>query len=146
VSPSGDMSYLLLDREHESRLAMERMWQEQTGSDPQMDPECVMNLGDSAHKDNGWITWSMSGSISTLRRNVGMLWLPFFKRWILARERLAALGYPTYGTLASIAGVDTVELPDKIASVKSLGGNAMNVACVGTVTLVVLSCFKLRVP
>ena len=146
-SVGHDLSYLLLPREDEALATYESGWLALTGTNPAGCVDCVLNLGDTPTLDEfgnfgGWWTWSLKGTISTLRKNTWLLWVPFLRRWLTIRERFSCLGYPTYEHLSQACGVPVWDPPTEISEASALSGNTMNVCCVGVCTLCTLACIR----
>lgn len=112
------------------KLYLER-WQTQHGRDACESPRCIFDLGDSpsykVHGGNGL-------NMPTVRRRVSPWWSPAHRRWMLPREKAAAMGFPVYPDLAAAARVGLDSLTQDASAV----GNAMHVANVGLVMVAVM--------
>ena len=132
AAPSSDWAYLLSQKQRDTLKAAEVAWADKYGSSAQTDPLCVFDLSQSIER------LSISrGMLPTLRTQSERLWSPMQKRWMTFAERLACMGYPVYSDLAAAARVpiDTISPKGPRFSV----GNAMHVANLGIIVLVVLS-------
>ena len=76
----------------------------------------------------------------TFRRGSSRCWSTKFRRWLLPRERAAAMGYAVYDDLAHAASVPLDEV--MLGAPAYTIGNAMHVANLGCVLLCVLSCVE----
>ena len=128
VSP--DWSYLLSMRQRASLDEQRRRWVAKHGVEPRLDPECCFNLAQTPEYTHA------SQSLPTFTRGSGRLWSPSRARWLLPRERAAAMGFPVYPDLARAALVE-------LDTVTNLGpkyavGNAMHVANLGCILATVL--------
>ena len=133
-----DLSYLLTKEELKRLRAYERIF----GQDPRLDPNLVVFLSDNP--DSGWKTWSASsGRIPTFRRNVktGLLWSPCYSRFMVAKEKLAATGWPVTSNMAAAMGCDPIPAAD-VMRAADLAGNAMHFTTVAAAQLVALCCFR----
>lgn len=63
---------------------------------------------------------------------------PFLRRWVTQKELQAAMGFPSRGALAQVAGVSGPVMFDKRQEQRL--GNCMHVACIGVWQAVVLAC------
>ena len=65
--------------------------------------DTCFDIGDdprAKHGREGWISWSCGhGSIPCFRRNSHVVYFPLCGRWLTNREKLAAMGWPTYPLL-----------------------------------------------
>ena len=69
----------------------------------------------------------------------GKMWLPAIGRWLLPSEKMLTFGYPVTPETAKAAMVQQFEVPANVASAL---GNAMNLAQVGVMELVILASTK----
>ena len=133
---------VLTDRERNALWVYQRRW---SGLGPQRCPlrDLVVHLGDNPEV---MLVWSgVDGKIPTIRRSSGLLWAVSHKRWLTARELYATMGFPTYRCLAQAAGVALVSLrppAGTLAQARQGIGNAMHLACVGTVLFCTLACVR----
>jgi len=139
--PGADLlGYLLRPREVEALHVYSAMWRARFGTVPEEVPWCLFFLGDNPSKRT---TWSANASMPSQRLNGGLLWSPHLKRMVTGKERLAAMGFPSFPHLAAAAGV--LELPALSPPEATRAcGNAMRVASVGLMLLVLLSCTSPR--
>ena len=135
-----DLTYLLTTREKKALKAYKSAYWKQFGLDPNLDPNLVVFLGDNGTQ---WKTWSAtSGQIPTFRRNckTGLFWCPYLQRYMVAREKLAALGWPVSQCMAQAMRTNPIPTQDVIRAA-DLAGNAMHFCSVGCAQLLALSCF-----
>ena len=131
VAPSSDWTYLLSRKQQQTCEEVAVSWAKKYGMSAQDDPMCVFDLSQSTARSN-----ISRGSLPTLRTHSERLWSPMRKRWLTFAERLACMGYPVYSDLATAARVplDTISPGAPHFGV----GNAMHVANLGIICLVVL--------
>ena len=92
----------------------------------------VFDLGQQAD-------WSScTAQMPTFRRNTAVIWSRQLRRWMTKKERLACMGFPVYGTLASAARIPRDDITPKAPS--SCIGNAMHVANVGCAIAMMCLC------
>ena len=140
VEDCRDFTYMLTNRELESLQSYERAYREDFGREPSSDPDLVVFLGDNGRS---WKTWSArSGSIPTFRRNskTGLFWSPYLKRFMIAREKLAAMGWPVTEHMARSMCCNVIPSKDVLRAA-DLAGNAMSFTTVGVAQLLALGCF-----
>ena len=103
----------------------------------------VVHLGDNP---DVMLVWSgRDGKVPTIRRSSGLLWVVDQGRWLTTREMYATMGFPTYRCLADVAGVPLMPVRPPggtLAHARQGVGNAMHLACVGTVLLCTLACVR----
>ncbi|CAK8995798.1 unnamed protein product [Durusdinium trenchii] len=122
---AADLSYLLTKREKQALETYKRLYEEEYAGCATDNPDLVVFLGDNP---NCWRTWSAkSKSIPTFRRNskTGLMWCPYLRRFMVAREKLAALGWPVSELLAANMQCKPVPAQD-ILRAADLAGNAMH--------------------
>ena len=104
-------------------------------------PWFVFYLGDNPENRR---TWSAhSGKLPTFRVGRGLHWSASARRWLVAREKLAALGFPCDSASAAAMGVP--EIPIKCTKrASAVAGNAMHFGSVAVAQLVTLCCFAKR--
>ena len=135
-----DLSYLLTEAERHRLKAYEDAFRQKFRQEPGNCRDLVVFLSDNPSA--GWTTWSaVSGAIPTFRRNAkhGLMWAPFLRRWMVAREKLACLGWPVLPSMAAAMSSPVVPVRD-IARAADLAGNAMHFNAVGLAQLIALSC------
>ena len=140
VGEDVDLRGLLNAREKQALRQYEAEYRRRFAKDPSADKNLVVFLGDNPSYS---LVWSaLSKRIPTLRMNskTGFLWVPALNRWLVARERLATLGWPVTQDMASGMGAPMVESRDYLRPAE-LAGNAMSLPCVGLAQLLALSCF-----
>ena len=108
---------------------------------PDDDPDLFFYLGDNPENRR---TWSAhSGKLPTFRVGRGLHWSASARRWLVAREKLAALGFPCDSASAAAMGVP--EIPIKCTKrASAVAGNAMHFGSVAVAQLVTLCCFAKR--
>lgn len=136
-----DLTSLLTDAERKTVSKMSDTYRERFGSEPETNPNLCFFLGDSA----SYCTWSAaSNKLPTFRRmNHGLYWFPHHRRWMMAVDKLAALGFPTSKPYADAMCVMPVPIRDAKRS-STLSGNCMHLANVALIELVGLVCFGKR--
>lgn len=95
-SPSqrDDYTWILNDRERLALIEYGHAYWKRFRELPHASPDLVVFLG-----DNPWsrLTWSAtSGMLPTFRMNNGLMWIPSLRRFLTAREKLAAMGFPVF--------------------------------------------------
>ena len=135
-----DLTGLLTKREKQALRAYEQEYERRYQKRPCDDANLVVFLGDSPSYS---LTWSaVSRRIPTLRCNSspGKLWLPSQSRWLVARERLAAMAWPVHSDLAQAMGCPSIPVQD-LARAAELLGNGMHFTTVAVAQLIALACF-----
>lgn len=136
-----DWTYLLNKREKGALKEFTRLWNLRGDKkDPSEDPNCIFHLGDNPQKR---CVWSVNGHIPTFRRGGGMYWMPYHRRWIMPKERLALMGFPVYPDLAKASGVDVLPIENRNKA-KMMAGNAMHLANAGAILAVTLACVQVK--
>ncbi|CAE7028680.1 unnamed protein product [Symbiodinium natans] len=101
------------------------------------DPDLVFFLGDTAR----WCTWSAcSRKIPTFRRGSGKFWYPASRRWLVASEKLAALGFPGTAASAAVLGLHVLPVTDPLRA-DSVYGNSMHFSNCQLMMLLAVTCF-----
>ncbi|CAE7355942.1 unnamed protein product, partial [Symbiodinium necroappetens] len=135
-----DLTYLLSEAERRRLNRYVSDFQQKFGRDACQDRDLVVFLGDDP--DKGWRTWSAtSAAIPTFRRNVrtGLMWSPYWRRWLTPREKLAAMGWPVLPDMAAAMQCSVVPARD-VFRAAALAGNAMHFNCVAWAQLLALAC------
>ena len=133
----ADLEYLLLPRELDVLNFARNKYESTYNRAPDTDPNLAIFLGDNSSYS---VTWSAhSHRIPTFRMNAGMMYFPYYGRWMCHAEKLATFGFPVRASLASALGTPTVPVRDERRAA-SLAGNCMVLPVVTIVTLVALSC------
>ena len=100
----------------------------------------IVYLGD----DGRYLHKLSTVQISTYRHAGGLFWSLSAGRWVLAKEMMASMGWPTFEHLARAAGVQQTDLslcpPNQW---RAAVGNAFHVANIGMVLVAALVCAKL---
>ena len=118
--------------------ALEQHYVVQYNADPRGDPDLVMFLGDNAGYSRTWS--AASGKIPCFRNNKGIMWCPFFRRFMVPADKLAVMGVPVNAEYCSTMSVPQLPVKDVQRQV-SLLGNAMHFATATIVQFVALVCF-----
>lgn len=131
---AADWSRLLTPKQQMRLDKLSATWQRKYGSRPEDCNHCVLNLD-----SNRGQTMGADGAIPTLTRKSHILWLPFYRRWLLPSELAAASGFPVTSALA-----DSLGLPQDLNEY-AVGqvGNVMHLANVGCVLGVALASLRL---
>ena len=137
---TDSLEYLLNARELGALRLYSAMWRSRFGTVPEEVPWCLFFLGDNPSKR---ATWSANTSMPSQRLNGGLLWSPRLRRMVTGKERLAAMGFPSFPRLAAAAGVPELDALSPAEATRACG-NAMHVASVGLMLLVLLSCTSPR--
>ena len=132
-----DLRYLLNDREARVLDAACREYETRFHADPYADANFVIFLGDNPEYSYTWSAVTMR--IPTLRLNDGKLYFPFFRRWMVASERLACLGFPVRTRLSEAMGVPPLLIRDERRA-SQLAGNCMMLPCVAIAQRIGLAC------
>ena len=132
-----DLRYLLNDREARVLDAACREYETRFHADPYADANFVIFLGDNPEYSYTWSAVTMR--IPTLRLNDGKLYFPFFRRWMVASERLACLGFPVRTRLSEAMGVPPLLIRDERRA-SQLAGNCMMLPCVAIAQMIGLAC------
>lgn len=140
-SNRADLTFLLNSREKAALNDYMNLYEQEYGKPAQSDPDLIVFLGDNPKR---WRTWSAkSRTISTFRRNVksSLFWSPHLKRFMVAREKLAALAWPVTPCMAKAMCCDMVPARD-IFRAADLAGNGMHFTTVAIAQLLALACFR----
>lgn len=135
-----DLTYLLTQREKETAAALNARFQEQFGRNAELEPALVYHLGDSAT----FGSWSaVSGRIPTYRVGAksSVYWLPHYKRFLTAKEKLISMGWPSVPEIASSMHVPLFGASDPRRA-GDLLGNAMHMQICGLMQLLALVSFS----
>jgi hypothetical protein len=103
--------------------------------------DAIYHLGDDPdHR----CVWTGAGRMPRFRRSMGVLWHPATRTLVTGRERLAAMGWPIYDSLAARAGTS---VPIHVASMPTrqqsqAAGNSYHVALAGVFQFVSLACTR----
>ena len=136
-SPSLD--YLLLAREVSTVWSLNQKFRAKFGRDPEMEDNLVYHLGDSSD----FCSWSAnSKQIPTFRvgSKSSLYWMPKYKRWLTAKEKLVAMGWPVTKEVAESQGIPFFGAKDTKRATDLLG-NGMHWQTAGIFQLIALSCF-----
>ena len=138
----NDLRYLLTPAEGGRLRQYEDLYHQKFGKRAAQDPDLVCFLGDNPLV---WRTWSMqptAKAIPTMRRNAktGLWFSPHYKRWLVPREKLAAMGWPVNDAMAEAMGCPCVPTRD-VQRAADLVGNAMHFPTVAVAQLIALACF-----
>ena len=96
----------------------------------------IVYLGD----DGKYLHGISDQRISTFRHSGGLYWALGHDRWVLVKEMLAAMGWPTFPHLshAALVPIAIPKMPKSILRKKI--GNSMHVANLGVLILCALLC------
>ena len=136
-----DFRYLLTEREKRALQSYESSYPREFGEEAHLNPNLVVFLGDNG---STWKTWSAkSNQISTFRKKskTGLYWSPHLQRFMVARQKLAALAWPVTGTMAKAMCCGQIPSQD-IHRAADLAGNAMHFTTVAVAQLLALACFR----
>ena len=135
-----DLRYLLTSREEETRVQLDRRYLAKTGSLPETDHQLIYFLGDNASYGASWS--ATSRKIPTFRVNAktGIFWVPHLKRFLTAKEKLIAMGWPCTVELAKAMGLPLIGATDGKRAADLLG-TAMHWQTAAIMQLIALSCF-----
>ena len=137
-----DLTYLLNERELAQLEGYKQEYVKRWGGSPENDQDAIFFLGDNVKFS---YTWSCtSGAIPTFRRNSGFYWSPHRKRWMVAADKLAALGFPVSQDVANMLQIpQPLPLLDPSRG-SSVCGNAMHLSNCTVVFLLAITCFGPR--
>ena len=136
---ASDLTYLLNKREKTAIKTLKKHYLKTTGRDPNKDPNLFIFCGDNPSNRK---TWSgSSGRIPTFRKAGGLMWSPFHRRFMCAREKMASLGFPVTPATASAMGTPMMAVRDA-KRMSTMAGNAMHFSSIGIVQFVALACYK----
>ena len=144
-SPGGeneelDLRSLLLKREQDALNYYEDMYLARFQRPAAMDRNLMVYLGDNPWSRPCWS--ACSGAIPTLRvgSRSGKMWIPALRRWLVSREKLAAMGWPITRQAAQAMMCPEVPVRDIMRSAQ-LAGAAMHFNTVALAQMLALSCF-----
>ena len=140
-SNARNFKYLLTPRELGALEAYEQSYETKFGKRAEQDPNLVVFLGDNG---TTWRTWSAGrNQVPTFRRNAksGLYWIPSLGRWMVAKEKLATLGWPVNSAMARPMWSEPIPSQD-ILRAADLAGNAMCFTSVAIAQLLALGCFR----
>ena len=135
-----DLTPLLLPRELQALREYEAQYMMRYGTPAASDRDLVVFLADNPKSR---LTWSAcSKAIPTQRLNsaTGKYWAPALRRWLVGRERLAAMGWPVTEAACSAMSCPIIPTRD-ILRCSLLAGNAMHFNTVSLAQLLALGCF-----
>lgn len=115
-------------------------YKDKLGSNPQLDDDLFIFLGDTPAKRLCWT--ATSRKLPTYRRNGGKMYHVRSQTWLTPREKLASLGFPITVNTAMSMGVPVIGVKDGLRAT-SVAGNSFHFATVACVQLIVLSCYRL---
>lgn len=134
-----NLQYLLNQREFDTVVTLNARYHLKFQRPPWENANLVYYLGDSA----SYGSWSAcSGKIPTFRCNSshGLYWMPHKLRWLTARERLTAMGWPCIPGTADAMQVPLFGAKDTKRAA-DLIGNAMQWQTASIMQLLSLVCF-----
>jgi len=133
------LRHLLLPRENQVRSELDGKYLSKFGTLPEDNPNLAYFLGDSS----SYCSWSAcSGMLPTFRLNsrTGLFWLPAQHRWLTAKERLVALGFPCIPEIADTMKVPLIGAADTQRAA-DICGNSMHFTTAAIMQLVALASF-----
>ena len=137
---SQNLSYLLTHRETQTAVALADSYRQQFGEAAVSNKDLVFFLGDNAD----YQTWSAtSNKIPCFRMAGGLFWYPYFGRFMVPADKMAALALPTNDEYAAVMGVPKLLVTDNLRCIAHLG-NCMHFSTVALVELVTLVSFGER--
>ena len=138
VQAAKSLAYLLTKRERKQIVLLDRRFRQRFGREPAKDPNLIYYLGDNV---SFAVTWSaVSGAIPCFRARGGKYWHRKSRRWLVAVERMAAMGFPVNEDQARVMGVSPVPSMESTRVGKVLG-NSFHYTNAAVVLLCALCCF-----
>ena len=131
---------LLLPREQKALQVYEHEYMKRFGVPAATDKDLVVFLGNNPSVSLTWSAISKSVPTQTTSARSGKFWVPALRRWLVGRERLAAMGWPVTEACAAAMGCPIIPTRDVMRS-SLLAGNAMHFNTVAVAQLLALSCF-----
>ena len=131
---SRDLTYLLSPMEQHYKFHYELKWFTRYGRLAVNDPNIVFGFNDNPLNR---VSRSANGRLPTLRTNSDKIFIPSLRRFMTLRERLAAMGFPVYPSLARASQSPLVE---RVTS--HMLGNAVFLPNVMTVAATCLACTR----
>ena len=144
-----DFTFLLNTREVCSLNDFVERYRNMTGMDAFQNPDLVVFVGDNGSTHLSWS--AVSNALPTTRVNTGLLWAPYWRRWVSSRKLLTSLGIPqTQRHLASLGFMS----PSEVANFqfenllprarKKWAGNCVHAALAGVFLACMLSSVRLN--
>ena len=135
----SDLTYLLNDRELKEVRNYTDHYKKKFNADPAADPNAVFFLGDNTRFS---VTWSCTScAIPTFRRADGKFWIPSKKRWLVASEKMAALGFPVTMEVSHALGLKEPLPAIEASRGVSVCGNSFHFSNSAVVMLLAMTCF-----
>ncbi len=134
-----DLRYLMNERELTVIEQLNNKWIAAEGTDPEEEPDLCYFTGDNPSNRATW-SGGPSRRIPTFRMNQGKFYFPHKRRWLVAKEKLCALGFPILTNFAQVAGLPVLHVSD-YRRAGDIAGNAMSLPCCQLAVLIALSCF-----
>ena len=139
VQAAKSLAYLLTKRERKQIVLLDRRFRQRFGREPAKDPNLIYYLGDNV---SFAVTWSaVSGAIPCFRARGGKYWHRKSRRWLVAVERMAAMGFPVNEDQARVMGVSPVPSMESTRVGKVLGNSCFHYTNAAVVLLCALCCF-----
>ena len=136
--PALNLRPLLRQREKKAVTILRNDYRRLFNSSPDEDSDLFFYLGDNPKNRRTWS--ARSRKLPTFRVGRGLHWNAKARRWLVAREKLAALGFPCDSASARAMGVP--EIPIRCTKrASAVAGNAMHFGSVAVAQLVTLCCF-----
>lgn len=126
TEPSSDWHYLLGKQDASFLKKFLEMWTAKRDTDPHTDKNCLFNLSQNPAKR--FCCTSAQGMMPTLTCSSRKMWSPYLRRWLVSQELSVAMGF-VVGARDSGTPVDLLGDAPTCAKL----GNAMHVACIGSV-------------
>ena len=144
-----DFTFLLNAREVCSLNDFVERYRNMTGMDAFQNPDLVVFVGDNGSTHLSWS--AVPNALPTTRMNTGLLWAPYWRRWVSSRKLLTSLGIPqTQRHLASLGFMS----PSEVANFqfenllprarKKWAGNCVHAALAGVFLACMLSSVRLN--
>ena len=135
-----DLRGLLLPREQTALQVYEAEYMRRYGVPASTDKDLVVFLGSDPTVSLTWSAVSKAIPTQTTGARSGKFWVPALRRWLVGRERLAAMGWPVTDAAAGAMGCPIIPTRD-VMRCSLLAGNAMHFNTVALAQLLALSCF-----
>lgn len=137
---SSNLDYLLNQRELDVKATLDARFQLKFQRLPWKEKNLIYNLTDNSSYGSSWS--ASSGKIPTFRCNAakGIFWLAGQSRFMTAKEKLVAMGWPCVKEVSEAMEVPLVGASDRHRAAQLLG-NGMHFQTCGIFQAIALSCF-----
>lgn len=139
LEAADSLEYLLNHREIKELKNYTDEYVRRFGQNPETDPNAMFFLGDNTRFSYTWTC--TSNAISTFRRQSGKFWVPRLKRWLVAIDKLTALGFPTTAEAASTLGLRQPLPVSDPSRGHSVCGNSFHLTNCAVILLLAMTCF-----